>query len=83
MNLEEALEELDKRTDLGDTIMSNFDHLIEEDIVEQMNETNKADYTAWNFFAKVFKKNDKFYAVIFQYHEPITVVSGSLREIMD
>jgi len=66
------------------TIMSNFDHVIEDGAEEKLKASAVyGEYTAWNFWAAVWWDGE-FKAMIKQYRNHTnTLVSDTLQDIMD
>lgn len=75
MNVETLKEE--GYTHCGENICSNFDHIVDQSIVERM-KTEKivADYPAWNFHGSVWFKDGKFHCAVMQYHELSEIISA-------
>ena len=72
------------RTELEDSVMSNFDHEIDYDVADKLNDANYADYPAWNFHAKIIKKDSKYVARVSQYKEVVAYITkDTLQEIID
>ena len=69
--------------DIG-AIMSNFDHVIDDDAEEKLKAGGVyGGYAAWNFYAVVWY-DKKFKAMIKQYRAHVNTIKGdSLQEIMD
>ena len=82
--------EVDALTEQGWTrsraVMSNFDHEIDAGVAEELrHEKAFAQYSGWNFCGYVWWDRDAetYRCEIWQWNEPVEVVSGSLCEIMD
>lgn len=67
------------------TIMSNFDHGIEEGAEERLKtEPVFGEYTAWNFWAAVWFEDGVFKCMVKQYRSHVSTFSAeTLREIME
>lgn len=67
------------------TIMSNFDHEIENAAEEKLKAGGVfGEYTAWNFWAAVWWDGNKFKAMIKQYRSHVnTLENDSLQGIMN
>lgn len=70
---------------LGEPVMSNYDHQICQDIAEQINDGRyAADYPGWNFHATVWRDGELFKAQIMQYgNHTATIESETLQGIME
>lgn len=58
-------------TDCHENVMSNFDRIIEQDVVTLLKEESVlAGYPGWNFHSRVWfdKDKNKFMANVWQYH---------------
>ncbi len=79
MNIEKILE---NKESIG-VCMSNFDHTIEENINE-LNDENYGEYTAWDFFAYVVKAENKYKAFVLQYQVHVdTIEADTPEELME
>jgi len=69
--------------DIG-TIMSNFDHVIDDGAEEKLKAGGVyGGYAAWNFYAEVWY-DKKFEAMVKQYGVHVNTIEGdTLQEIMD
>lgn len=69
----------------NESIISNFDHCIDMDIVNKCQEENVwVDYPAWNFFAHVWfnKTDNKWYAKVWRYHSHVaTFIEDSIDDL--
>jgi hypothetical protein len=58
----------DNFQELDETVMSNFDGRVDKDVASKIkNQSFYADYTGWNFFAKVWWQNKKWHCEVWQY----------------
>lgn len=72
-------------TELQETVMSNSDHTIENDVVEKL-KTGKfySQYAGWNFCGYVYWNKDKWSCEVWTYHSHVKTIHGNtLQEIMD
>ena len=61
--------------DTGDSILSNFDHVINQDIVEKLKKGKYISFHyAWDFCATVFYEDGKYKSLIMKYQLPIEVI---------
>ena len=75
----------DSYTSLDETVMSNCDYTIENDVADKL-KTGKfySQYAGWNFCGYVYWNKDKWYCEIWTYHSHVkTVHRNTLDEIMD
>lgn len=65
--------------------MSNFDHVIDEGMEEELKESPKlGNYAGWNFHGDVFYWNNQFHCIVMVYHSLREVISANtLSEIME
>ena len=58
--------------DTPDSLMSNFDGVVNEGVAQQLIDQpgTYADYPGWNFHARVWHKDGKWYGQPWCYHEP-------------
>lgn len=72
-------------TYLAESVMSNADHTIEEDVAKELKKGSfYAQYAGWNFCGYVWWNENKWSCEIWQYNSHIDTVQGdTLQEIMD
>jgi len=69
-----------------DTVMSNFDHQIDSGVADRLKkEPVCSRYPGWNFNGMVWygKIKKTYHCEVWQYHEHLETVSGTLQKIMD
>jgi len=66
-------------------VMTNFDHSIDNDIAEQLKDTNfYAGYSAWDFHGSVWFENGEYHCQIKRYGNHIDTISNEdLQGIMN
>jgi hypothetical protein len=53
----------------GKTLMSNFDHEINQEVAQQLRDGEfMAKYSGWNFNADCWFADEQFYAAVYVYH---------------
>jgi len=80
------MKNIDEMEQLEDDVMSNFDHVIDEDVANQLRERPNevlATYPAMNCCTYVWFNGEDFTAQIWTYRTPREETTGSLQDIMD
>lgn len=84
--LDELLEYVGTRQYAGGTVMSNFEHTVEEGAEEGLRTTGMwAGHTAWEFYGHVwYEESDRlFHEVACRYHVPVGhYAAETLRDLM-
>lgn len=84
--MDKIIEEIKKEYEIsGENVVSNFDHVIDENIVEKMKTDKKVyGYPAWDFYGSVWYKDGKYHCAVMQYHSLSEIVSGgTFQEVKD
>lgn len=70
----------------AESVMHNFDRSIDQDVADRLRKEKLiAQYSGWNFCGYVWwdEPHQTYRTEVWCYHSPVTVVSGSLEEIME
>lgn len=73
-------------TSSGETVMSNFDHDIDEQLAKSLKTRKEYDqYSGWNFCGYVWwdRKAKTYKCEVWHYNVPQKVYSGTLEQIME
>lgn len=64
-----------------DTVMSNSDHTIENDVAEKLKQGKfYSQYAGWNFCGYVWWNNDKWSCEVWTYNSISEIIDGSTLE---
>jgi hypothetical protein len=86
MTLAEALIVVNDRTEISESIASNFDHEWDRDVAERLktDQTIVAGYPAWNFYGFVWWDGEHYQCLVMQYNSPVELIEAdTIPEIME
>lgn len=69
-----------------DTVMTNFDHSIDDEVAEQLKAEQKtySQYSAWDFCGYVYRHGGKWRSEIWRYHSIVALLEAeTLGELME
>jgi len=69
----------------NESLMSNFDHVIDESVAEELKGGNCwAKYTGWEFYGKVWYVEAQYHCEIWRYGSHVSTISEDTpQELMD
>lgn len=76
----------DERFEVEESIYSNFDHVLNKSVEESLKNDSSlfSRHPAWNFNARVYFENGKWFSEVWRYHKIVATLEGdSAKEVID